>query len=70
MQFAAIFPPIRRKAFAGKAIAARFCNMRALKSSRGKENSEREKRIQKGALFVGVVLNLTAICFNSLKQIA
>ena len=42
-----------------KGEAARFYNMRALKSSRGEENSERKKAYcYRYAFFVGVVLNL------------
>ena len=51
--------------FRRKGEAARFCNMRAPKSSRGEENSDCTEQSEGN----GVVLKITTICFVSSKQI-
>ena len=50
--------------FRRKGEAARFCNMRAPKSSRGEENSDCTEQSEGN----GVVLKITTFCFDSSKQ--
>ena len=50
--------------------ARRLPSVALLRRGAAEENSEQKKRTRRARFFVGVVLNISANCFNSLKQFA